>query len=92
VALEIIRFWIVLWYNNMRDVYIVNLIIRLGLVLYLVNVKGWLSMILLMIIMPLIGRYIRMLTRLIGGIHINESIKKLLVLLTVVMLRGIVLE
>jgi len=38
--LEIVRFWLVLWYNNIRDVYMVNLIIGLRLVLYLVNVKG----------------------------------------------------
>jgi len=38
------------------------------------------------------GRYMRMLTRLMGGIHLNESVKKLLVLLVVVILRGIVLE
>lgn len=47
---------------------------------------------LLIIIIPLIRRYMRMLARLMGGIHINESVKKLLVLLAVVMLRGIVLE
>lgn len=70
----------------------VNLIIGLGLVLYLVNVKRWLSLFLLIIIIPLIGRYIRMLTGLIGGIHINESIKKLIVLLVVVILGGVILE
>jgi len=33
-----------------------------------------------------------MLTRMIGRIHINESLKKMLVLGAVVMLRGIILE
>lgn len=90
--LELVRFWVVLWYNNMRDVYIVNLIIGLGLVLYLVNVKGWLSLFLLIMMMPLMGGYMRMLTGLMGGIHINESVKKLMVLLVTVILGGVVLE
>ncbi|MBP94372.1 hypothetical protein CMK18_00290 [Candidatus Poribacteria bacterium] len=76
----------------MRDVYMVNLIIGLGLVLYLVNVKGWLSLFLLIMMIPLIGGYMRILTGLIGGIHINESIKKLIVLLVTVMLGGVILE
>merc|ERR1719220_2109645 len=42
--------------------------------------------------MPLIRGYIRMLTGLIGGIHINESVKKLITLRAVVMLGGIILE
>jgi hypothetical protein len=70
----------------------VNLIIGLGLVLFLVNVKGWLSLFLLMIIIPLIGGYMRILTGLIGGIHINESVKKLITLRAVVMLGGVILE
>lgn len=41
---------------------------------------------------PLIGGYMRILTRIIGGIHINESLKKVIVLLVVVALRGLVLE
>lgn len=76
----------------MRDVYMVNLIIGLRLVLFLVNVKGWLSLFLLMMIIPLMRGYIRMLTRLIGGIHINESVKKLITLRAVVILGGIILE
>merc|ERR1712203_1190115 len=75
-----------------RDVYMVNLIIGLRLVLFLVNVKRWLSLFLLMIIIPLIRGYIRILTGLIGGIHINESVKKLITLRAVVMLGGIILE
>merc|ERR1712088_487980 len=77
---------------GIRDVYMVNLIIGLGLVLFLVNVKRWLSLFLLMIIMPLMRRYMRILTRLMGGIHINESVKKLMTLRAVVMLGGIILE
>merc|ERR1719220_1983656 len=42
--------------------------------------------------MPLIRGYIRMLTGLIGGIHINESVKKLITLRAVVILGGIILE
>merc|ERR1719220_1124434 len=42
--------------------------------------------------MPLIRGYIRILTRLMGGIHINESIKKLITLGVVIMLGGIILE
>merc|ERR1719454_109857 len=42
--------------------------------------------------MPLIGGYMRMLTRLMGGIHINESVKKLFVLSAVVVLGGVILE
>merc|ERR1719220_1097689 len=42
--------------------------------------------------MPLMRGYIRMLTRLMRGIHINESVKKLITLRAVVMLGGIVLE
>merc|ERR1719220_386629 len=42
--------------------------------------------------MPLMRRYIRILTRLMGGIHINESVKKLVTLGAVVMLGGIILE
>merc|ERR1719454_1234754 len=42
--------------------------------------------------MPLIRGYMRMLTGLIGGIHINESVKKLITLRAVVVLGGIVLE
>merc|ERR1712088_1153492 len=42
--------------------------------------------------MPLIGGYIRMLTGLMGGIHINESVKKLVTLRAVVILGGIILE
>merc|ERR1712088_673484 len=51
-----------------------------------------LSLFLLMMMIPLIRGYIRMLTGLIGGIHINESVKKLVTLGAVVMLGGIVLE
>lgn len=69
-----------------------NLIIGLGLVLFLVNVKRWLSLFLLMIMIPLIRRYMRILTRLMGGIHINESVKKLMVLGTVMTLGRIMLE
>lgn len=76
----------------MRDVYMVNLIIRLGLVLFLVNVKGWLSLFLLMMMIPLIRGYIRMLTGLMRGIHINESVKKVMVLRAVIILGGIILE
>lgn len=76
----------------MRDVYIVNLVIRLGLVLYMVNVKGWLSLFLLMIMIPLMRGYMRILTGMMRGIHINESLKKLMVLLTVTILRGLVVE
>merc|ERR1719220_1663256 len=42
--------------------------------------------------MPLIRGYMRILTGLIGGIHINESVKKLMTLRVVVMLGGIILE
>merc|ERR1719220_508570 len=42
--------------------------------------------------MPLIRGYMRMLTGLIGGIHINESVKKLITLGAVVMLGGVILE
>merc|ERR1719220_1747836 len=42
--------------------------------------------------MPLIRGYMRMLTRLMGRIHINESVKKLITLRAVVMLGGIILE
>jgi hypothetical protein len=70
----------------------VNLIIRLRLVLFMVNVKGWLSLFLLIMMIPLMRGYMRMLTGLMGGIHINESVKKLITLLTVIMLGGIVLE
>jgi len=70
----------------------VNLVIGLGLVLYLVNVKRWLSLFLIMIMIPLIGGYIRILTGIIGGININESVKKGIVIMVVVVLRGIVLE
>merc|ERR1719220_1123605 len=42
--------------------------------------------------MPLIRGYIRILTGLIGRIHINESVKKLVTLRAIVMLRGIILE
>merc|ERR1719220_104178 len=42
--------------------------------------------------MPLIGGYMRMLTGLMGGIHINESVKKLITLRVVVILGGIILE
>merc|ERR1719220_892804 len=42
--------------------------------------------------MPLMRRYIRILTGLMGGIPINESVKKLITLGAVVMLGGIVLE
>lgn len=45
-----------------------------------------------MMIMPLIGRYMRMLTGLIRGIHINESVKKLMVLRAVIVLGGVILE
>lgn len=34
----------------------------------------------------------RILTRLIGGIHINESVKKVMVLLVVVILGRVILE
>jgi len=47
---------------------------------------------LLIIIIPLIGGYMRILTGLIGGIHINESVKKLLVLSAVMIFGGIMLE
>merc|ERR1712088_484773 len=77
---------------GIRDVYMVNLIIGLGLVLFLVNVKRWLSLFLLMMIMPLIRVYMRILTGLIGRVHINESVKKLITLRAVVILGGIVLE
>merc|ERR1719220_1943545 len=42
--------------------------------------------------MPLIGGYIRMLTGLMGRIHINESVKKLMTLRAVVILGGVILE
>merc|ERR1719220_3313800 len=42
--------------------------------------------------MPLMRGYIRILTGLIGGIHINESVKKLITLGAVVMLGGVILE
>lgn len=70
----------------------VNLIIRLRLVLFLVNVKGWLSLFLLMIMIPLIRGYMRILTGLMRGIHINESVKKLMVLGAVMILGGVMLE
>jgi len=67
-------------------------VIGLGLVLYLVNVKGWLSLFLIIMIIPLIGGYMRILTRIMGGININESVKKRIVIMVVVMLGGIVIE
>jgi len=70
----------------------VNLIIRLRLVLFLVNVKRWLSLFLLMIMIPLIGGYMRILTRMMRGIHINESVKKVVVLGAVMILGRIMLE
>merc|ERR1719220_828799 len=42
--------------------------------------------------MPLMRGYIRMLTGLMGGIHINESVKKLITLRAVVILGGVILE
>merc|ERR1719220_2441888 len=42
--------------------------------------------------MPLMRGYIRILTRLMGGIHINESVKKLMTLGAVIILGGIILE
>lgn len=90
--LEIVGFWLILWYNNIRDVYMVNLVIGLRLVLYMVNVKRWLSLFLLIIMMPLIGGYIRILTGIMGRIHINESLKKVIVLSVTVMLGGLILE
>jgi len=54
----------------------VNMVIGLGLVLYVVRVKGWLSLYLLMIMMPLVGGYLKILSRMIGGIGVNEGIKK----------------
>merc|ERR1719220_2935810 len=42
--------------------------------------------------MPLMRRYIRILTGLMGGIPINESVKKLITLRAVILLGGIVLE
>merc|ERR1719220_2140251 len=42
--------------------------------------------------MPLMRGYIRMLTGLIGGIHINESVKKLITLGAVVILGRVILE
>merc|ERR1719220_574557 len=42
--------------------------------------------------MPLMGGYMRILTGLIGGIHINESGKKLITLRAIVMLGRIILE
>merc|ERR1719220_2532009 len=42
--------------------------------------------------MPLIRGYMRILNGLMGGIHINESVKKLVTLRAVVMLGGIILE
>jgi len=45
-----------------------------------------------MIMMPLMGGYIRMLNRIMGGININESIKKRLVLVVVIMLGRVILE
>merc|ERR1719220_315622 len=42
--------------------------------------------------MPLIRGYMRILTGLMGGVHINESVKKLITLRAVVMLGGIILE
>lgn len=92
MLLEVVGFWVILWYNNHRDVYIVNMVIRLGLVLYIVRVKGWLSLYLLMIMIPLVGRYMKILTGLIGRLFLNESLKKLLTLLVVMVLGGPVLE
>lgn len=81
-----------LWYNNHRDVYIVNIMIRLRLVLYIVRVKRWLSLMMLMMMAPVVGRYLKMLNGVIGRININESIKKLVTLVCVLLLGGLVLE
>jgi hypothetical protein len=70
----------------------VNMVIGLGLVLYMVGVKGWLSLYLLMIMIPLVGRYVKILSRIMGGINLNESIKKLLTLLVILILRRVILE
>jgi hypothetical protein len=92
VLVELVGFWIVLWYSNMRDVYMVNIMIRLGLVLYIVNVKRWLSVLLLIIIIPLLGGYVRMLNRMMRRIYINESLKKIMVLIFVMSVGRVIVE
>lgn len=45
-----------------------------------------------MMIIPLVGGYVKMLTGIMRGISVNESSKKFLALLTVMILGGIVLD
>lgn len=42
--------------------------------------------------MPLVGGYIKMLSGLMGGISVNESMKKILTLLVVMVLRRVLLD
>lgn len=70
----------------------VNIIMGLRLVLYIVGIKGWLSLYLLIMMAPLVRRYIKILTGLMGGININESFKKFIVLLVVIVIGGVMLE
>lgn len=41
---------------------------------------------------PVVGRYLKMLNRVMGGINVNESIKKLITLVCVIVLGGLVLD
>lgn len=68
------------------------MIIGLGLVLYIVGVKGWLSLYLLIMIIPLVGRYLKMLSGIMGRIGINESLKKVLVIILIIVIGGFVNE
>lgn len=45
-----------------------------------------------MIMIPLVRRYMKILTGLIGGLFVNESLKKLLTLLVVMVLGRLVLD
>jgi len=76
----------------MRDVYMVNMIIGIGIVLYVINLKRWLSLLLMIIIIPLMGGYMRMLNGIMGRIRLNESCKKMIVLILVMVLGGVVME
>lgn len=73
-----------MYYNNDRDVYLPNLLMGVGIVLIMIAMNRYLSLWIIVMMMPMLGMYIRMISRLQRRLIVLESIKKGIVLFCVV--------
>lgn len=86
MILEIIRIYIVINYSSDIDVYGVLVCVRLRVLRYLGGVNRTFAVMLYIILWPFILTYINWIDKIVPGIKLNESIKKAVVLIFVLII------